>query len=182
MQITIRVYYTIPDVIEYIKETEPTLGFDEDIFNPNPERLKLNLLKDLYQFYSFAMPCKKAVEELTNIIHRVDTLEHEEVRIWVKENTLFFEKNLLLFGTQFTDENGEHEQNLYLSKYNLYIERKEFVPVIQYWYLMNNLYFGQYHLVKEERKFEEPNPFDYYYVEPNPNDPSDLDVLKQILQ
>ena len=182
MNMLYRVYYTIADLIEYIHETEPTLGFDKDILNPNPERIKLYLLKELYQFYSFARPCKKAVAELTSIIQRVDTLENEEVRIWVEENILFYEQNILLFGSLYNDENGEHEQNLYLPKYNLYIERKAFVPVIQYWYLMNHLYFGKYYLIKEERKFTEPNPQDYYYVAPDENATSDLEVVKQILR
>lgn len=174
--------YTTLDILEYISETEPTLGFDDDILNPNPERIKLYHLKELYGYYSFVTPCKKAVSELTSIIKRVNDLDNEEVRIWVEENILFYKQNLFAFGTSFTDENGEHELNFYLPQYHLYVERKEFVPVIQCWYLMKNLYYGQYHLVKEKRKFEEPNPQDYYYVAPNPSVPSNIDVVKQILE
>lgn len=36
-------------------------------------------------------------------------------------------------------------------------------------------------MVKEERKFEEPNPNDYYYVEDDKTYASNLDVVKKIL-
>ncbi|MBS1640678.1 MAG: hypothetical protein JSR12_11545 [Bacteroidetes bacterium] len=175
------VYYTIADVLEYIEETEPALGFDDDILNPNPERIKLLHLKELYQYYSFVTPCRKAVDELNKIIAATDTLDCEQVRVWVEENILFFKSNILSFGINFTDTNNEHDENFFLTQHNLYIERKPFVPIIQYWYLMKNLYFNQYHLVKEERKFEEPNPNDYYYVEDDKTYASNLDVVKKIL-
>lgn len=57
-------YYTIGDVFEYIKETEPKLGFDDDILNPNPERIKLDLQKELYSYYTFVHLVKKLLLNL----------------------------------------------------------------------------------------------------------------------
>ena len=182
MNISNTVYYTIADLIEYINKIESTIGFDDNILNPNPERLKLNRLKDIYGYYIFQKPCTKANEEFISILERVNDLNSEEIRVWVQDNVTFFEQNLLLFGYTYGDANGEHKLNFYLPEFQLYIEREEFVPIIQYWYLMTNLYFSQYHLIESERKIEEPNPLDYYYVAPDPNRPSDLDIIKQILQ
>ena len=182
MRNVLKIYYSITDVEEYLDEMKSVTDFNDTILEPNPERLKLFHLKELYQFYTFAVPCNKMVQELKKIIDSENDLECEDVRLWVQENTLFFRNNIFSFGYSYTDEKGEHDGNFFLPQHNLYVERAPFVPVIQYWYLMKNLYFGQYHLVKEERKVEEANPNDYYYQEPNPNHPSDLDIVKQILQ
>ncbi len=155
------VVYSIDEVAKYITETEPTLWFDDEILNPSPERLKLNRLKDIYGYYTFQEPCTKANEEFVNILERVNDLNSEEVRVWVQDNVTFFEQNLLLFGYTYSDTIGEHKLNFNLPEFQLYLERKEFVPIIQYWYLMTNLYFGQYYLIESERKIEEPNPLDY---------------------
>lgn len=178
----INFYYTMGDVLEYIQETEPALGFDADILNPNPERHKLRTLKDLNSFYAFATPCYKAVKELENIICQVDDLDSEEVRNWVNEFYLFFKTHLFLFGHLYQDEDGNHDKHFYLRDFNMYIQREPFIPIIQFWYLMDNLYSGQYHLPKDDRKFTPPNPNDYYYREPDPNAPEDIEVIKQILQ
>ena len=48
---------------------------------------------------------------------------------------------------------------------------------------MKNLYFGEYYKNKEDRSpAEVANPKDYYYQEPDPSSPSDIEVVKSILE
>ena len=175
------VIYHIEDVRKYVTDNKELLEYYNDIMNPHPEKQKFDYLKELLHFYSFRTPCQKAVNELKKIIEDTDDLNTMFVRTWVDENVLFFKENLFSFGYSYVDEDGENERDFYLSKYNLYVENKGFIPIIQYWQLMWILYFGQYFKPIEERDITIPDPNDYYYVKPNPNAPSDLEIIKNIL-
>jgi hypothetical protein len=54
------------------------------------------------------------------------------------------------------------------------------VGSLQFWELQWLLYFGEYHLAMENRTITDPK--DYYYTLPNPNEPSDLNKVKEILR
>jgi len=173
--------YSIEDVRKYVNDHKELLEFNNDLLNPHPEKQKFDYLKELLHFYSFRTPCQKAVNELKRIIENTDDLNTEFVRTWVDENVLFFKENLFNLGYSYVDEDGENDKDFYLSKYNLFVENKEFIPIIYYWQLMWILYFSQYFKPIEERDKIEPDPNDYYYVKPDPNAPSDLEVIKSIL-
>ncbi len=177
-------FYTITDIKECINEcqTDTLLHFNQGFLDPNPSKHKLRILQQLYDIYCFAVPCKRAVQELSEMLDQEMDLDSESIRKWVEEYYLFYKAHLSLFCHQYQDETGVHDKDFYLSDFNLYIERKPFIPIIQFWYLMNTLYWGQYHLPKEQRKFEELSPNDYYYKELDPNAPSDLEVIKRILE
>ena len=176
------VTYTINDVEQYVEENRELLEFYRDHLNPHAEKQKFNYFNELLVYYSFVAPAKLLVNEFSTIFEQENDLDCEPVRRWVVENTRFFKTNLFMFGVSYLDKNGLLEQNFYNSSYDFYVDFSEFIPIIQYWQLMWNLHFGQYHLVKQERKFTEPNPKDYYYVEPDPNAPSDIEVVKTILR
>ena len=175
------VYYTIADIQEFIEETDLS-KINDDILDPDPIRYKWNDLTQLYTFYSFSTPCKKAVKELNIIIESVNTLDHELIRVWVADNLVFFKNNLFNFGYTYTDEAGGHSNDYYLPRHHLYIERIAFIPVLQYWQIMWNLYFGKYYLEKDQRKFTKPTSNDYYYLKPVSNAPSNIEVVKSILR
>jgi len=182
MNISLPVIYTIENVKEFIEETESIIDFEQDILRPHPARVKLRILQELYDIYSFAVPCAKAIEEFREVLSRSKSLDSKSVRGWVLDYYPFYKQHLTLFGHRYQDENELHDGNFYLSEFNLYVDREPFIPIIQFWYLMNNLYWGQYHIPIEERKFEELSPDDYYYKVQDPNTPSDLEVIKRILQ
>ena len=175
------VSYSIVEVLKYVTDNKELLEYNNDLLNPHPEKQKFDYLKELLHFYSFGTPCQKTVNELKKIIENTDDLNTELVRTWVNENAFFFKENLFNLGYSYVDEDGENDKDFYLSKYNLYVEIKEFIPIIQCWQLMWNLYFGQYFKPIEERDKTEQDPNDYYYVKPDPNAPSDLEIIKNIL-
>lgn len=176
------IVYSIDDVMEYIDETEIRTDFNDDILNPDPEKHKLRTLKELYKIYKLSVPCNFAVKQLDCIIVEGNDLDSTSVRRWVDEFYPFFKSELSLFCYLYQDEDGSHDKDFFLRDFNLFIQRKPFIPIIKFWYLMDNLYWGQYHLPKDDRKFTPPNPNDYYYRESDPNAPEDIEVIKQIIQ
>ena len=171
------------DHLILIKNAFKTDEFWEDGLGTNPERLKLYHLQQLLSYHSHRTLCANAVEEFKGIIIEHNNLESEEVRIWVDSNIPFFKENLFSFGYTYTDEDGKLEKDFYLPDYCIYIDRTTYVPIIQYWLLMKNLYFGEYYKNKEDRSpAEVANPKDYYYQEPDPSSPSDIEVVKSILE
>lgn len=182
MNTTFSVRYTISDIQEYLDDNGSILNFDDNYNGSKLERHKFRTLQELYNFYCFFTPCRNAVIELGKIINQGGNLDSGSVCKWVVEYYPFYKSHLSLFCHQYQDETGVHDKDFYLSDFNLYIEREPFIPVIQFWYLMNTLYWGQYHLPKEQRKFEKLSPNDYYYKELDPNAPSDLEVVKRILE
>jgi len=173
--------YSINNVQKYVSENKELLEYYQDILNPHPEKQKFDYLNELLHFYSFRTLCQKEVNELKKIIESTDDLNTEFVRTWVDENLLFFKENLFSFGYTYVDDDGENDKDFYLSKYNLFVENKEFIPIIQYWQLMWILYFGQYYKPIKDRDKTERDPNEYYYVKPDPNAPNDLEIIKSIL-
>lgn len=123
MENTITIYYTITDVEEYLDEMKSVKDFNDTILEPNPERSKLYQLQKLYRFYTFVIPCRKAIEEFNCILKRVNDLNHEDIRCWVSEYVMFFRHNIFALGISFTDINGEYKENFFLPQQNLYIDR-----------------------------------------------------------
>ena len=175
--------YNIDDIRKYIEGTDPAKEVDNDFLVPDPERNKHYHLQQLLTYHSHRTLCVNAVEELRSIITKYGELDTEEVRIWVDRNVPFFKEHLFSFGYTYKDEDGNLEKDFYLPDYSIYIDRTPFVPIIQYWLLMKNLYFGEYYKKKEDRSpTEAADPKDYYYVEPDPDAPTDLEIVKNILE
>ncbi len=177
-----------------LKNLYPNCGKSYWECNSIPEKEKLTLIGKLkyddnhhkYNSYekfinwaSFKNYCTKENAELRKILSENNTLEQTEIKNWVTKNEyVCFEE---LYGLWVENQGSLHTDDyFYLQATGEYLEKKEFKSILEFCEVMNILYFGEYHLPFEERT--EPDPNDYYYVKPNPDDPSDLEQVKSILK
>ena len=142
----------------------------------------MNHLQQLLTYQSYRTKAVDSVEKFRRIINSTNCLDNEAVRKWVDGNIPFFKEHLFSFGYTYTDEDGKLDKDFHFPDYGIYINRAPYVPIIQYWLLMKNLYFGEYYKKNEDRSpIEAADPKDYYYVAPDPNAPNDLEIVRNIL-
>lgn len=175
---TNKLYYYLADVQQYIQETERLHTICNNI--NHPEYSKYFQLKELYHFYSFCIPCNKAVDEFKGILEEVNDLNCDEIKVWVEKNQPFFTKYIYGFGILFTDINHQLKSDFYFPSYNLYVEREPFIPIIRYWLVMWNLIADQYHLPISERVFLNTQHQDYYLAK-DLNTKTSLELIYKIL-
>jgi len=68
---------------------------------------------------------------------------------------------------------------MHIPSEDIYISKRLFLPIIQFWELQWLLYFNEYHVEKELRTI--PDIKGYYYVAPAKDEPSDLEKVQIIL-
>lgn len=151
------------------------------ILNKSLSQKKAEAYKELLSYLTFSDYTHAAVVELSEILEFNTSLEQTKVKQWTQKYLNFFNENLLLFGIDYLDTENKENKNIYLSRIGEYVDKEPFQPIIKFWECMWLLYFGQYHLDKEQRS--PPDPIgSYYYAEPDLNEPSDFEKLLIYLQ
>ncbi len=133
----------------------------------------------LLSYYRFKNRCERGVSRLNSILLSSKTLEQRAIREWTINHLSLGQKELLSFYFEYLDYSNDPNRNLYISSLELYIDRKDFIPIIQFWELHHFLSSNQYHLEASEREIPDQN--DYYYNSPDPNAPPDLDIVMALL-
>ena len=175
------IFYTIDDIVTIVHAFNP-VKLEDVILNADSDHNKLYHLHEFLTYYSYRTKAVDAVEEFRRIINSNNCLDNEGVRIWVEGNIPFFKEHLFSFGYTYTDEDGNLDKDFYLPDYSIFIDRTAYIPIIQYWLLMKNLYFGEYYKKREDRSpIEAADPKDYYYVEPDHDAPTDIEIARNIL-
>lgn len=156
------------------KPIENISGFP--ILNKSRELKTYIAFKELMEYYQFKTECEIAVNEIKQIVEIQNNLENDSIKKWVIKYHSLFENSLNGFGLEYLDSGNDNDPYLHLASLDIYVDKTPFIPLIQFWELQWLLYFGEYYLPKENRTI--PDPKDYYYTPPNPNDPTDLSIVK----
>lgn len=153
------------DLISYIK--------------PNLDFRKFQEYRGFIEFTNYIKDCEKALRELASILANKADLEQDEIKNWIKlYYTPLYDDTIGLSLEDYHINNTE--DYFYIPVICEYLEKKEFIPILRFCGVMEILYYNEYHKPASERT--EPDPKGYYYVPPNPNDPSDLEKIQCLLK
>jgi hypothetical protein len=130
-------------------------------------------------YYSFKPNTESAVNEIKEILEIHDNLENESIRKWILKHHSLFEDKLFSFGLDYLNSGDDQDNNLHLTSLDIYVDKTAFLSIFQFWELQWLLFFGEFHLLTENRTV--PDPKDYYYLPPDPNELLALDKVKKIL-
>jgi hypothetical protein len=171
--------------LEQIKlyiESYPSKEVDTSAFpalNQSHGYRKYVHFKKLMDYYLFKPNTESAVNEIKEILKIHIDLENDSIRKWILKHHSLFEDKLFSFRLEYLDSGDDEDNNLHLTSLDIYVDKTAFQSIIQFWELQWLLFFGGYHLLTKNRTV--PDPKDYYYVPPDPNEPLPLDQVKNIL-
>jgi hypothetical protein len=123
--------------------------------------------------------CKNAVEQLKSLMNQYANLNNPSIARWVADHDDFFHEEIFSIYSEL-DLIDATEEHFYIPATKEYLEKKEFRNVICFHRVMWILHFGEYHLPVADRK-PPAKPGEYYYVLPDPNEPSDIEKINSLL-
>lgn len=138
------------------------------------------IFEKLLHYYDRKNRCIRGVGRLKSILQKEPTLEQRAIREWTVNHQQLGQKELFGFYFEYLDYGDDPTRDLYIPALTLYVDRSDFIPIIQFWELHYFLYGNQYHLEASERQIADPN--EYYYTPPDPNAPSDLEKVLRLLE
>lgn len=145
---------------------------------PIVEKRRL-IFEKLLHYYDRKNRCIRGVSRLKAILQKEPTLDQRAIREWTVNHYQLGQKELFGFFFEYLDYGDDPNRDLHIPALNLYVDRTDFTPIIQFWELHYFLYGNQYHLEASEREIADPN--EYYYNPPDPNAPPDLDIVMALL-
>ncbi|HSC55272.1 MAG TPA: hypothetical protein VLC98_16690 [Phnomibacter sp.] len=152
----------------------PSVKSESPVLHKPLNQKKSEIYQELLDFLYLDDYGKNAVNDLKHILVANKCLEQADVREWTLKHLEIFEINLIDFGIKYLDSGNDKDGNLHLPSLNEYVCRTSFLSIIKFWKCMWLLYFGEYHLDKENRT--PPDPIESYYssvpdsVAPNANE------------
>lgn len=147
--------------------------------NPELDERRQNIYNELLNYYDRKNRCIRGISRLKAILQKEPTLDQRNIREWTVNHQQLGQKELFGFYFEYLDYGDDPNRDLYIPALALYVDRTDFIPIIQFWEIHYFLYGNQYHLEASEREIADPN--EYYYNPPDPNAPPDLDIVIALL-
>ena len=165
---------TINDLENYVKENPLLIGVTCFPKPVNQDKTKIYL--ELLNYLNYKTYTENSLKELKEILRSDEFIEQFEIKQWILKNLEIFNETFFSFGLSYLEYNVK-DDNLYLIGLNEYVDKSQFLSIIQYWESMWLLYFGEYHIDKDKRSL--PDKPDTYNTEPT--EPSDYEKILTFL-
>lgn len=118
-----------------------------------------NVLKQLLKIYVKKNECIIAIEELQKVLKANPVIEQLPVWTWIEERKALGVDELFGFLDGYFIHSESATPNLYICELKLYVDRSDFLPIIQFCKAFDLLYWNGYDALSEE---EEEDPKGYY--------------------
>lgn len=120
------------------------------------------------------------VNELKEILKRVNSLECTEVQEWCLKTKDLYKDRLFGFELEYLYSTDSIDDPIVYKRLGFMIPSRDFKNLIQFCKVQGILYWGEYYKQSSERT--KPDPNDYYYTPPNPEAPERITVIKTLLK
>lgn len=147
--------------------------------NKSFEETAYDIYKEFIEIQKHESDIKYLLDELKQLTMVVYDLNQPQIQEWCARTKDLYIDKLFGFATHYFHFLETPNDFIYIQQLDVSIESKGLENIIMFCDVQKILCWGEYYLTKEHRKPANPN--DYYYVQPDPNAPSDIDVVKQLL-
>ncbi len=124
-----------------------------------------NICQQLLKRYAKKNDCAVAVEKLHKILSANPVIEQLPLWMWIEEHKVLGVDELFGFLDGYFIHSESATPNLYICELKLYVERSDFLPMIQFCKSFDLLYWNGYDVLSEEEKETRDG---YYYLGPEP--------------
>ncbi len=150
---------TIEEIDEYLEKYEGDIYWNK-VYSKSEKEI-LEEFEDISKFQSFDSIVVPFNSELKAILEKEKTLNCEGIRDFCLKTRAFYIRNIFYTELKYYDYNFELNGNLFLNGCKMQVDGKDFLNLTIFGDVQRILFWGNYHLPKDERPIQDQD--EYYY-------------------
>lgn len=168
---------TLNDLNNYLQEYVPAiLDWNNRSLHKTEEESRFEAYTEIVATQALEPLLAEYVNELMEIIKRVNSLDCTEVQDWCFKTMDLYKDRLFGFELEYLYSTDSIDDPIVYKRLGFMIPSTDFKYLIQFCKVQGILYWGEYY--KQSYKRTKPETEGYYYVPQTHNTPSKIDIIR----